>query len=269
MKASNVQLLFPSSPYCTDRLACVLVRKTQSETMSLRRTEQIIKDRIADVDGHLREREEIDGVGGYLDARKTLEANGELAVDLNAAKGHTLENISNVVSRIAKLIDEKKETLQPQMDLLKEKKAMVRAMEQEHKEKRERYERLSSRFAADRQALEKEAARLQDEWNDTERAYCELQLSKENVEANVKKLEDYTRVNEEYADKLAQQESILQQLGDEKQKIVDRHSEDSKQRRLFQNLEKLLRLKQAMREKRSGIDGEEEDAIGSSPIVAF
>ena len=227
-----------------------------------------MRDRIAKVDGHLREREKNEGMDGYLDAQIILEVKGDAQTNLNAKKGETLESISNVVSRIAEVIATKEKTLQPQIDLLKEKKAMTRVLEQGHKEKKERYERLSLRFATDRQALEKEATRLQDEWKDVEAAYREILASDEGAKLGLKKLEDYSKVNAEYEDKLVQQQSDIERLKDEKENIMDSYSESSKQRALFLRLEKLLRLTQAMRAG-NGDGRDDEEVMDSDVIVAF
>mmetsp|Transcript_15850 Transcript_15850/g.34440 ORF Transcript_15850/g.34440 Transcript_15850/m.34440 type:complete len:711 (+) Transcript_15850:147-2279(+) len=244
------------------------VSKMQSETASLRRTEEIMRGRIAKVDGHLREREKSEGIDGYLDAQMTLEVRSEAATGLNAKKGETLESISNVVSRIAEVIATKEKTLQPQIDLLKEKKAMSRVLEQDHKEKKERHERLSLRFAADRQALEKEATRLQDEWKDVEAAYREILASGEGAKLGLKQLEDYSTISAEYEDNLVQQQSEIERLRDEKQNIMNSYSESSKQRALFLRLEKLLRLTRAMRAG-NGDGRDDEEVMDSGVIAAF
>lgn len=219
-----------------------------------------MKDRITGVNEHLREREKSEGIDGYHGAKMTLEAKREVALDLNEEKGQTLEDISNIVSRIAEIIAEKKETLQPQMDLLKKKKAMATVMEQEHREKKERYERLSLRFSTDRQAVEKEASLAQEEWKDVDASYRELLSTNDGAKIDLKKLENYSNISAEYEDKLAQKRSAIERLRDEKQNIMNNHSEGSKQRSLFLNLEKLLRLTQAMR---AGNDDERdvEDVI--------
>ena len=127
---------------------------------------------------------------------------------------------------------------------LEQRRAELLDLEDEHKTKRERYERLSLRFAADRQSLEDEVARLEKDWMSIDSNQKELQESKEKTEGALKRLDDFDTVAAEYQKEIAHQEEKLHQLHEKKRSIDEQYSYGSKQRDLFAKVERLLRIQQ-------------------------
>ena len=127
---------------------------------------------------------------------------------------------------------------------LKQRRAELLDMVDEHKTKRERYERLSLRFAADRQSLQDEVARLEKDWMDIDRNQKKLQETKEETEGALKRLDDFDIVAAEYQKEIIHQEETLHQLNEKKRSIEERYSYGSKQRDLFAKVERILRIQQ-------------------------
>ena len=127
---------------------------------------------------------------------------------------------------------------------LEQRRAELLDLEDEHKTKRERYERLSLRFAADRQSLEDEVARLEKDWMSIDSNQKELQESKEKTEGALKRLDDFDTVAAEYQKEIAHQEEKLHQLHEKKRSIDEQYSYGSKQRDNFAKVERLLRIQQ-------------------------
>ena len=127
---------------------------------------------------------------------------------------------------------------------LKHKRGELLDLEDEHKIKRERYERLSLRFAADRQSLKDEVAKLEKDWMNIDSNQKELQETKEKTEGALKRLDDFDTVAAEYQKEIAHQEETLHQLHEKKRSIEEQYSYGSKQRDLFAKVESLLRIQQ-------------------------
>lgn len=127
---------------------------------------------------------------------------------------------------------------------LKHKRGELLDLEDEHKIKRERYERLSLRFAADRQSLEDEVARLEKDWVSIDSNQKELQETKEKTEGALRQLDDFDTVVTEYRKEIAKQEETSHQLHEKKRSIEEQYSYGSKQRDLFAKVESLLRIQQ-------------------------
>ena len=127
---------------------------------------------------------------------------------------------------------------------LKHKRGELLDLEDEHKIKRERYERLSLRFAADRQSLEDEVARLEKDWMSIDSNQKELQETKEKTEGALRQLDDFDTVVAEYRKEIAKQEETSHQLQKKKRSIEEQYSYGSKQRDLFAKVESLLRIQQ-------------------------
>lgn len=127
---------------------------------------------------------------------------------------------------------------------LKHKRGELLDLEDEHKIKRERYERLSLGFAADRQSLKDEVAKLEKDWMNIDSNQKELQETKEKTEGALKRLDDFDTVAAEYQKEIAHQEETLHQLHEKKRSIEEQYSYGSKQRDLFAKVESLLRIQQ-------------------------
>lgn len=135
-------------------------------------------------------------------------------------------------------------TNEPSSKEIDQRKAELFDLEDEHKTKRERYERLSLRFAADRQSLQDEVARLEKDWVDIDSDQKKLQETKEETEGALKRLDDFDIVAAEYQKEIAHQEKTLYQLHEKKQSIEEQYNYGSKQRNLFAKIERLLRIRQ-------------------------
>lgn len=218
----------------------------RSEVAELRKTQQTIKDQTCRVDASIRDREDSQGVGGFRETQRGLEANAEAAGILDAEKGETLKNISELVARIAENVNAKKAVLQPQMQILKARREKFRSMVQLRNEKKGRFQRLSGRLAEGRRDLEQETFQLQDEWIELDGAFHELRISSESASKDLGELLDFENTSTYYREKILELKDREMQLKDEKRRVFEAEKSDTSinQRELFLNLEMLLRMKQ-------------------------
>lgn len=85
----------------------------QSESLVLQWTEDILQKRHHNVGEIIKTREEKGGVKGYQQTKSRLENTKQNAARVDELKGHTLQDISDMVQEMVKNVEEKREKLQP------------------------------------------------------------------------------------------------------------------------------------------------------------
>lgn len=91
----------------------------RNEVVILQRTEQILKNRVQNLEDFLKEQERRKGIEGYRDTQRALVEMAEKTAEIDAAKGATLEQISAMVEAIGREFKLKQTQLQPIMNELK------------------------------------------------------------------------------------------------------------------------------------------------------
>jgi len=96
------------------------LREIKNEIGILTRTEQIVRANKEEYERELRRKEAERGVAGATSTKEGLEKVSEKKHEVDIQKGKTLEEISKIVQQLEAKFKEKKETLRPKMNELKE-----------------------------------------------------------------------------------------------------------------------------------------------------
>merc|ERR1719160_795010 len=79
-------------------------QEIKSELTVLNRTEQILSNRCQNVEEAVRRLEQDKGVAGYMNTQKELEKVSTQKQEVDEQKGHTLEEMSNIVMELTQKI---------------------------------------------------------------------------------------------------------------------------------------------------------------------
>ena len=128
----------------------------RAESVTLHRTEQILRGRVANLEVFLTELEARRGVRGYRDTQDKLERASEQTAEADAMKEKTLEEISNMVRSINQQLKEKKSDLAPQIKKLREVRNQYQLVETDFLQKKTNYYKVAVGLDVERQQLEHE-----------------------------------------------------------------------------------------------------------------
>ena len=85
----------------------------QYESLILQRTADILKSRHKNIEKFMSDQEEKANAKGFHDAKKTLEDTVENVTKIDEIKGQTLQEISEMVTKITEKLKVEREQLQP------------------------------------------------------------------------------------------------------------------------------------------------------------
>jgi intraflagellar transport protein 81 len=233
----------------------------RAETVVIGRTEQVLRSRDDRLEDFLSELEDRRGVGGYRQAQAELVERSEAAAAADSGKAQTLQEISNLVNVITKELQGRKADLQEQVAALKRARAEVAELEGTHGAAQAKYDQLAVGFEVERQSIEAECDRLQEEALAEESRYHSLsslnsilsaQLARVKQEEAWKSgegrlLPDFRCYKDLYEHKLRQQESLSKQLRRQQKSIREKEGGNTVQRKLFDDLHSLLHGKMAVK----------------------
>ena len=196
-----------------------VISNLQSETLVLQGTEDILQKRYNDVCEFIETREERGGVKGYRQTKSRLEKTKETTAKVDELKGHTLQEISDMVQEMVKHVEEKRDKLQPMVSVLisfwikddfetwtvaklfslflmintkinelKQTRSVFQKLERQHDEKKNRYDKLATKLAHDRHYLENECNILQEEWLMEERQFHFVMNANDIIRVKLNKL---------------------------------------------------------------------------------
>lgn len=229
----------------------------QYESLILQRTMDILKSRHQNIEKFMSDQEEKANAKGFHNAKKTLEDTVENVTKIDEMKGQTLQEISEMVTKITEKLKVERERLQPMIQKLKSTREEYQEVEDIHQTTKKRYDKMSTRLAVDRQQLERECDLLQEEWQQHERNYHYLTNANEITMVNLEKvrleeswlngvdkmLPDFKSLHDLYRNKFSQQENLAKQLRVEQRSLNENESESLKQRQVFASLKIILDLK--------------------------
>ncbi len=90
----------------------------QNEIVVLKKTEEILRNRLSQFELHLNSRETRAGVQGYRGIQNKLEKISEQTAQLDLEKGQTLNELSNIIQKIVNELEGKKTIIKPLVRLL-------------------------------------------------------------------------------------------------------------------------------------------------------
>jgi len=230
-----------------------------AESVVLSRTEQILKSRDDNLQDLMTKIEEKNGVLGYMDTQRELVKVSQLKATTDKLKGKTLEEISDIVSNINKMLRERESSIKPQVKELRQVRREHSDVKQKYDEKRVKYDNAAAGLESDRLALERDAHHMQEEAIRIESRYHHLnclasisrsrlyQVEQEKVFLNPKSDErlhrDCKSYSELYANKLSQQMSLTKVLHKRQRELKENAGDFKHQREGFSNLLALLECK--------------------------
>eukprot|EP00501_MAST-03F_sp_TOSAG23-6_P000185 GSMAST32.ASY1.ANO1.188.1 assembled CDS len=212
-----------------------------AETVTLDRTEQLLRSRDENVQELLAKIEKEKGLKSATDQ----------------VKGKTLEEISKIVSDINSSLKKRKVQLQPQIKKLRAVRKGFRELEQVYLQKKATYDNTAVGLESSRLKLEKQCAILQEETVQEESRYHHLQCliavasfrmervkqEEKFAKGNGKLLRDFKNYTELYNHKLSSQASMSKELHKRQKEIKENALGNMKQKGMFEDLRKLLEAK--------------------------
>lgn len=232
----------------------------RAESVTLHRTEQILRGRVTDLDKFLNEQEARKGISGYRGVQDKLEKASEATAEVDQAKERTLDEISSIVKDITQELKEKKGKLAPEIKKLREKRNEYQQVDMEWSAKKKEYDKVALQLESERLDLEKECDAFQDECLQEESRYHYLNCLVQMADVKLKRLTDeeawkagngqllpnFKTYDQLYSNKLTQQQRLSEQLRKQKADIEKNEGSDLKQRAMFSDLHKLLACKQQL-----------------------
>ena len=230
----------------------------RAESVTLHRTEQILRSKVENVDAVLESLEKKRGVLGYRETKDKLERTAEATAEIDVQKEKTLEDISDTVKKITNELKEKKKDLAPQIHKLKDVRATFQNLEADFLAKKATYDKVAVGLDVERQQLERECDDFQDEALREESRFHYLNCLIAVSEATLKRIEDedtwkagkgrgllpnFRTYDDLYQNKLAQQQAYSDQLRRQRAQIESTESSSIYQRSLYADLHNLLQAK--------------------------
>ncbi|KAJ1452479.1 intraflagellar transport protein 81 [Pelagophyceae sp. CCMP2097] len=257
-----------------------------AESVTLHRTETILRSRVANLDDFLRELEARNGVRGYRETQDSLERASEATAQVDVLKEKTLDEISSMVRQITLQLKEKKAELQPQIKKLRDVRNDYKAVEGDYGAKKSAYDKVAVGLDVERQQLESDCGAQQQEALEEESRFHYLNCLTAMADTTLKRVDDeagwkdgkgrgllpnFKCYEDLYTNKLSQQQAFSDQLRKQRAGIEKHEGPSLKQRAAYANVEKLLRCKLDLVDQQSatiGMTATEFD-MGNARVATF
>jgi len=214
------------------------------ELAVLQRTEEVLRTRASNIEAFNAEQEARLGVVGYSSTAAALEGVSAQKAQLDASKGATLEEMSEVIARIAATIKRKSEALKPQIKELQAVRADFSAVEQVYKQRRLTHDNAAAGFEQERNVLADEVTKARQAIHDDESSFHFLHALQHLHSAKRQQIEhESDRYRALYEAAIHKQEVETKQLRTEKRNITEKHEERVAQRGMFAALKSILNKK--------------------------
>eukprot|EP01012_Entosiphon_sulcatum_P013707 TRINITY_DN1889_c0_g1_i1.p1 TRINITY_DN1889_c0_g1~~TRINITY_DN1889_c0_g1_i1.p1 ORF type:complete len:725 (+),score=205.41 TRINITY_DN1889_c0_g1_i1:117-2291(+) len=258
------------------------IQEIKAELGVLQRTEEVLVQRHQAVADQLTQIEKAKGIHGYRDKQEELLKLTEGKMEVDEAKGKTLEELSKVVQEFVANIRERRNKLAPQILELRNTRQKSQAVEQEYQQKKETYESIQHELEAEISKLQQEVDLYSQECHENESLYHRLncqatiyEVANKRVQdekefrANTRKYSERFRSNHEmFEHTIADLERISKDLRERKREIEENHDANLQQMAWFKNLKRLLECKIAYY-KREQQDRNQRPALGAIETVAI
>ncbi|KAJ3385440.1 Intraflagellar transport protein 81 [Entophlyctis sp. JEL0112] len=241
----------------------------QAEFGIFQRTEQILRAREESMTAALMALEKRTGTTGYHVARETLENVSARKSEMDDVKGKTLTEISEIISSLAKSINDKKTVLAPIIQELRKLRVTASDLEAEYAEKRRHYDGVMVALDSGTVDLEKEVSGYRQDIQNDQSRYHYLAMSSEMQDIAQEKIlhemkayiggdeaiesqqkaRGFKTYRDIYNKKIIEQENLGKSLREEQKLIKAKHEPNVKQLAWFTDVKKLLQLKVAHNQK--------------------
>ncbi|XP_068101352.1 intraflagellar transport protein 81 homolog isoform X2 [Hyperolius riggenbachi] len=222
----------------------------------LQRTEQILKQRLDNLQQQLQGVEQKRGISGFSDTQEELERVSVLKSEVDEIKGRTLDEMSDMVKKLNSMIADKKTALAPVIKELRPLRQQCQELTQEYDEKKAQYDSCAAGLESNCSKLEQDVRGLQDECSQAENQYHYLDLMKKIAEVQLQRAANEMKayvspdpqerkkaLRDQYSKNIQEQENLGKKLR-EKQKLVrESHGPNMKQVKMWNDFEKLMECK--------------------------
>ncbi|KAJ8602671.1 hypothetical protein CTAYLR_004126 [Chrysophaeum taylorii] len=228
------------------------------ESVTLHRTEQILRGRVANLEVFLSELEARRGVSGFRETQSKIEQTASKTSEADQIKEHALDEISETVRQITAELRDKKKDLAPQIKKLRDVRTTYQAVEADFLAKKSTYDKVAVSLDVERHDLERECDAYQDEALREESRFHYLNCLIQLAESTLKRVNDeeawkqgkgrgllpnFKSYEALYANKLAQQQAFSDQLRKQRAHVDKNQGPAMEQRSKFADLDALLKAK--------------------------
>jgi len=245
------------------------LQELKAEVGILQRTEEILQQRHQVVNSSVVELEKQKGIAGYRDLKDNLVAISETKMEIDEAKGQTLEELSKVVQDFLNNIRDRRSKLAPQILELRNIRQRCQTIEQEHQQKKEVYDALQQELEDDIVKVKNEFDAHDGDCRMNESLFHRINCQVLIAEVQHKRAQDERdfragtrKLSEQYktwADMLEREgaalEALSRDLRERKKDIEETHEANAQQMRWFGDLKKLLECKVAVHKKEASGSG--------------
>jgi intraflagellar transport protein 81 len=218
---------------------------------------------------------------GMRDVEQQLEKASVEKSAVDRTKGKTLDEISGIVQKINIQLKEKKNKLAPQIKALRSARQSFQAVETAHNEKKGVYDKAKFEMDADIKRIAEEVKSLEVETQESEKAYHELnmqimvaesQMQRANTEARCQRREqrysdEHSTLSERYASEISNLDEHCRQLRKEQAAVKDRYGDNLKQKKNFDKLACLMRVKLKCTQQEAANGGLAGAIYGGRPVM--
>ncbi|KAI9105390.1 hypothetical protein DFS34DRAFT_599192 [Phlyctochytrium arcticum] len=247
----------------------------------LQRTEEILTTKRKALEDALSQLEKRHGVAGFHVAQETLEKVSERKAEVDELKGRTLEEISGIIQKLMDNINEKKSSLSPVIQELRNLRQQVQETESEYAEKKKLYDATMVGLESEVSQLEHETkGHKQDIANDQSRIYylhtqiqqtevlnervmqeMKAYIGGDEVVEQAQKARGFKTYRDLYTRRLSELEHLGKNLREQQKDIKTKYEPNMKQIIMFNNVKKLLMLKARHNAKLLAGETKKEDKV--------
>lgn len=233
----------------------------QAEHLVLARTEEILRAKDESAKAFVSSLEAKKGVSGFIDMQDNLEKVSSLKSTLDERKGKTLEDISQMVAQLTKMIESKKTELSPAIRELRALRSQAQEVETEYEDKKAVYDSMTAGIESNRSKLDQEVRALREEvaaeesrWHQLQIQQRVLQTTSERVQREMQSYvtsvapgQQRKSLRDAFSRKVQEQETTGKTLRERQRVIKDAHQPGLKQLDIWKDLERLLDCKMKCR----------------------
>jgi len=234
------------------------LQEIKAEVNVLNRTKKILQTRAEDLGEFMKNLERSKGISGYSNIEEQIQGVSNQKEIFDTQKDLSLQEITETVLQIEAEVKERKQSLAPEIQKLRQLRQQMQEIEHVWTEKKKSYDNIVMNLDQEKEKLDSDVKTVFDDYREDERKFHYNNIQSEIYEAFLKRIgneakfisqPDKKLTNEfkSYSDffgaKLRQQDNILKDLKAHQKHIKDNAENYAEQMTLFKNLKALLEVK--------------------------
>uniref|UniRef100_G1NW70 Intraflagellar transport protein 81 homolog n=1 Tax=Myotis lucifugus TaxID=59463 RepID=G1NW70_MYOLU len=235
-----------------------IIAEFKAEFGLLQRTEELLKQRLENIQHQLQTIEEKKGISGYSYTQEELERVSALKSEVDEMKGRTLDDMSEMVRKLNSLVSEKKSALAPVIKELRQLRQKCQVGEEECDLKRFLFNLcyLVCGLKNNRSLFLQEVRGLREECLQEESKYHYTNCMIKNLEVQLHRAVDEMKayvssdqqekrkaIREQYTKNIAEQENLGKKLREKQKAVRESHGPNMKQVKMWRDFEQLMECK--------------------------